>query len=142
MLRISPEIIIDESEIQETFIRSSGPGGQNVNKVASAVQLRFDVNNSPSLPEEVKERLTKLAGNRITRDGILIIKAVQHRTQEQNRGAAIERLIELIKKAAEKPKPRLGTKPSTGSIEQRLSDKKHQGEKKRLRRPARDDNEE
>ncbi|MCJ7624284.1 MAG: aminoacyl-tRNA hydrolase [Anaerolineaceae bacterium] len=139
MIRITPEIYIDESEIHETFIRSSGPGGQNVNKVASAVQLRFDVTNSTSLPDEVKERLTRLSGSRITSEGVLIIKADQHRTQEQNRDAAIGRLIELIRKAAEKPKTRKKTRPTTAAKERRLKEKKQRGKTKLLRRPSQDD---
>jgi ribosome-associated protein len=139
MIRISPDIFIDESELHETFVRSSGPGGQNVNKVASAVHLRFDVTNSSSLPQDVKERLIKLSGSRITTEGVLIIKSDQHRTQEQNRDAAIGRLSELIRKAAKKPKTRKKTKPTTAAKERRLADKKQRGKIKRLRHPSQDD---
>ena len=107
MIQITPEITIRESEIQEEFIRASGPGGQNVNKVASAVQLRFDLVGSPSLPEDVKQRLMKLGGKRVNADGVLIIEAKRYRTQNKNRDNAITRLVVLIKKAAEQPKPRV-----------------------------------
>ena len=112
MIEISSSVRIEDSEIQYDFIRASGPGGQNVNKVASSVQLRFDVRNSPALEPDIKERLIKLAGSRMTDEGILIIEAKRYRTQEQNRFDAIQRLITLIQKALEKPKVRRATRPS------------------------------
>ena len=111
LIEVSSSVRIDESEIQLDFIRASGPGGQNVNKVASSVQLRFDIRNSPSLAPDVKERLIKLAGSRVTEDGILIIEAKRYRTQDQNRFDANQRLISLIQKALEKPKVRRATRP-------------------------------
>jgi ribosome-associated protein len=136
MIEITPTLKIDDSEIQLDFIRASGPGGQNVNKVASSVQLRFDVRNSPSLDPDVKERLIKLAGSRMTDEGILIIEAKRHRTQEQNRLDAIQRLITLIQKALEKPKIRRATRPSLTARAARVGDKKKHGEIKRTRRPV------
>jgi ribosome-associated protein len=134
MIEVTPSVKIDESEIQLDFIRSSGPGGQNVNKVASSVQLRFDVRNSPSLDPDVKERLIKLAGSRMTEDSVLIIEAKRYRTQEQNRFDAIQRLITLIQKALEKPKVRKATRPSVTAKAARVGDKKKHGEIKRIRR--------
>jgi ribosome-associated protein len=133
MIQITPNIAISESEIQEDFIRSSGPGGQNVNKVASAVQLRFNVTRSPSLPEDVKQRLWKLAGTRVNADGILIIEARRYRTQSRNRDDAMDRLVSLIKRATESPKRRIKTKPTRASRERRLDAKRRRGEIKRLR---------
>lgn len=133
MIQITDTIAIDESNIQEEFIRASGPGGQNVNKVSSAVQLRFDVRNS-SLPSDVRERLIRLAGKRMTEDRILIIEARRFRTQERNRQDALERLVELIRKAAEKPKPRHKTKPPVASKQHRLEDKRHRSKIKKMRR--------
>ena len=134
MIYITRNIKIDEGEIQQEFIRSSGPGGQNVNKVATAVQLRFDVVDSPSLPDDVRSRLIRLAGRRISEDGILIMDARRFRTQERNRKDAIGRLVELIRKAAEKPKPRLKTRPTLTSKRRRLQAKRRRSEIKRMRR--------
>ena len=134
MLEITPDLFLDERELTFEFIRASGPGGQNVNKVATAVQLRFDVARSASLPEAVKSRLMKLAGRRMTGDGVLLIEAKRYRSQEQNRFDALERFRELVRKAAEKPKPRRKTKPTKTSKEERLKGKKKRGELKRLRK--------
>lgn len=136
MIFITPTISIDDSEIQLHFVRASGPGGQNVNKVATAVQLRFDVGNSPSLPGDVRTRLIRLAGKRITQDGILLIEARQFRTQERNREDAISRLVELIRQATQKPKPRKRTKPSLAAKERRIESKKLRGKAKKMRRAA------
>ena len=116
MIRITPTISIKEREIQEDFIRASGPGGQNVNKVATAVQLRFNIPESTSLPDDVKNRLAVLAKNRITENGILVIEAKRLRTQRQNRRDAVDRFVELVRKATMKPKKRRPTKPSAASI--------------------------
>jgi ribosome-associated protein len=132
MLEITSSLRIDERELQLEFVRASGPGGQNVNKVATAVQLRFDVHAS-SLPEEIKNRLTSIAGKRITNEGVLVIEARKFRTQEQNRDDAIERFVELVRKAAVKPKPRRRTKPTHASKEKRLRAKKERGEIKKIR---------
>jgi ribosome-associated protein len=134
MIRITPSISIGERELEEQFIRSSGPGGQNVNKLASAVQLRFDVRRSPSLPDDVRTRLERLAGKRLTRDGVLVINAQRHRTQERNRDDARDRLVDLIRRAAVTPVPRRATKPTTGARERRLQSKKHRATIKGLRR--------
>ena len=132
MIQITSSFSIDENELQFAFVRASGPGGQNVNKVATAVQLRFDVGSS-SLPEEVKERLKRIAGNRITSAGELLIEAKKFRTQEQNREDAIERFTELVRRAFEKPKKRTKTKPTAASKEKRLQHKKQRGEVKKIR---------
>ena len=133
MIQITPTIAIDEAEIQETFVRASGPGGQNVNKVATAVQLRFDVRHSPSLPDHVRARLMRLAGRRLTGEGVLIIEARRLRTQEANRQDAMERLVRLIRRAAERPKPRHRTKRTVASKERRLDAKRRRGQRKRTR---------
>jgi ribosome-associated protein len=136
MIEITPSLRIDEKEIEVAFVRSPGPGGQNVNKVSSAVQLRFNVQESPSLPEEVKKRLVRLAGKRMNSNGILIIEARQYRSQEQNRQAAQERLTRLIRQALEQPKPRHKTRPTRASVTRRLESKRRRGEIKRLRRDS------
>lgn len=136
MIHITPTIAIDESEIKEEFIRSSGPGGQNVNKVSTAVQLRFNVAASPSLPDDIRKRLVHLAGRRITEDGILIIHARRFRTQERNRQDAFDRLVTLIRKASERPKIRHKTRPTLESKQRRLEAKRHRSEAKSMRRPV------
>ncbi|MEZ5787614.1 MAG: alternative ribosome rescue aminoacyl-tRNA hydrolase ArfB [Xanthobacteraceae bacterium] len=133
MIRITDTIALGEDEISERFLRAAGPGGQNVNKVATAVQLRFDVKRSPALPEDVRARLTRLAGRRLTRDGVLVITAQRHRTQERNRTDAMERLIELVRAAAVRPVPRRPTRPTAGSRERRLATKKRRAGVKSLR---------
>lgn len=133
MIEITTSIHIDERELQFDFVRASGPGGQNVNKVASAVQLRFDVLNSACLPADVKMRLLKLGGKRMTDAGILVIEAKRYRTQEQNKEDALGRFSELARKACEKPKPRRKTKPTRAAKEKRLKGKKIRGEIKKAR---------
>jgi ribosome-associated protein len=136
MISITPQIHLDEGEISFQFILASGPGGQNVNKVATTVQLRFDAVHSHSLPGDVRERLVKLAGNRLTKKGELLITAKRFRSQERNRQDAIERLITLLQKAAEKPTQRRRTKPSSAAKQRRLDEKRHRGERKQARRPV------
>jgi ribosome-associated protein len=133
MIRIDGRISIDERELEESFIRASGPGGQNVNKLSTAVQLRFDARRSPSLPDDVRARLERLAGKRLTREGVIVITAQRHRTQERNRQDALDRLVELIQAAAVRPVPRRPTKPTRGSRERRLESKKRRSSIKGLR---------
>jgi ribosome-associated protein len=135
MIRVTPTIALDESEIVERFIRASGPGGQNVNKVASAVQLRFDVDASPALDSETRSRLKRLAGRRLNLAGVIVITAERFRTRERNRDDALARLVELIGKAAVRPKPRRPTRTPAGSRAKRRETKARRGQLKRLRRP-------
>jgi ribosome-associated protein len=132
-IRITDTIALDEREIEESFVRASGPGGQNVNKLATAVQLRFDVRHSPSLPEDVRARLERLAGRRLTQDGVLVLTAQRYRTQQRNRQDALERLAALIERAARPPTPRRATRPSMAAKRRRLESKKLRGLTKRLR---------
>jgi len=134
MVKITSSIQINDEEIELNFIRSPGPGGQNVNKVSSAVQLRFNVQSSASIPQDVKQRLIKLAGKRLSSEGVLIIEARQYRSQERNRQAAMERLEKLIQQACQPPRPRHKTRPSRAAILRRLETKRKRGEIKRMRR--------
>jgi ribosome-associated protein len=133
MTQASPHVSIDEREIEERFIRASGPGGQNVNKLSTAVQLRFDVRRSPSLAGDVRARLERIAGRQLTKDGVLVITAQRHRTQDMNRKDARARLFDLIRRAAVVPKKRRATKPSPGSRQRRIEQKVRRGAIKKLR---------
>jgi ribosome-associated protein len=133
MIRVTDHISLDEREIDESFVRASGPGGQNVNKVSSAVQLKFDVRRSPSLPNDVALRLMKLAGRRMTQEGVIVITAQRFRSQDQNRQDALDRLVELIRQAAVRPTPRRKTKPTLASKKRRLEGKSRRSQVKSLR---------
>ena len=132
--RVTGSLAIDPDEIQESFVRAAGPGGQHVNTTSTAVQLRFDVRRSPSLPDDVRHRLERLAGRRLTRDGVLVLVAQGHRSQLRNREEALARLIELIREATHKPAPRVKTKVSRAAKKRRVDDKKRHGTVKSLRR--------
>jgi ribosome-associated protein len=133
-IRVTGSLTLDPSEIEESFVRAAGPGGQHVNKTSSAVQLRFDVRRSPSLPDEVRRRLEKLAGSRLTNDGVLVLMAQGHRSQKRNREEALERLVELVREAAHRPTPRVKTRVSKSAKRRRVDDKKRHGTVKSLRR--------
>jgi ribosome-associated protein len=133
-IRITDDISIDEREIEESFVRSSGPGGQNVNKLSTAVQLRFDVRGSPALPNDVAIRLMRLAGKRMTKDGVLVLVAQKHRTQERNRADAMERFVALVQEAAVPPVKRVPTRPSKAAKQKRFQDKKRRADIKVMRR--------
>jgi ribosome-associated protein len=133
MIPVTSDIILNDNELRFSFIHASGPGGQHINKVATAVQLRFNITNSPALPEDIKSRLITLGGKRITGDGELIITARRFRTQERNKQDAIKRLTSLVRKASTKPKPRYKATPTKASIEKRLKTKQHRKEVKQRR---------
>lgn len=138
MLRITHAIAIDDKDLEISFVRASGPGGQNVNKLATAAQLRFDTARA-TLPPDMQERLVRLAGQRMTKDGVIVIHAQRYRTQERNRQDAIDRLVELLRDAAVRPTPRRATRPTLGSKKRRLEGKKRRGDVKALRGPRIDD---
>ena len=140
LIPINCHLFLDDGEIEESFVRASGPGGQNVNKVSSAVQLRFDLSGSRPLPEDVRERLARLAGRRLTRDGVIVITAQRYRTQERNRQDALDRLVALVRRAAEPPTPRRPTRPSRAAKERRLQAKARRAAVKQQRRIAPDNN--
>jgi ribosome-associated protein len=142
VIQITDQITIDEGELEEKFVRSSGPGGQNVNKVSTAVQLRFHVMNSTSLPNAIKDRLIVLAGSKMTEEGVLVIDARNHRTQSQNRKEARERFVELLREAAKEPTRRKKTQPSRAIREKRLEEKRRRGELKQTRRSVKPGEEE
>jgi len=139
MIQITRSIFLDERELEESFVRASGPGGQNVNKVSTAVELRWNVAESPALPEPVRTRLMKLAGRRLTLEGVLIIQADQFRSQDRNRADALDRLIQLVREAAIAPIPRRPTRPTLGSKKRRLESKGKRGDLKKLRSSKSDD---
>ncbi len=136
MIYINSTVQLNDDELEFSFVRSPGPGGQNVNKVSTAVELRFNLKDSPSIPPDIKQRLSRLVGKRLTSDGVLLIEARQYRSQEHNRQAAIDRLVKLIQQASLPPKPRHRTRPTRASIKRRLETKRKHGETKRLRQDA------
>jgi len=139
MIHVTPTISIDESELTFEFVRSSGPGGQNVNKVSTTVQLRFDAAHSPAIPPAVFERLRAVAGRRMTKDGVVVIRAGRYRTQEGNRQDALARLVDLVARASKPPRQRRKTRPTRASRERRLDEKRRRGDAKRRRSPVRGD---
>jgi ribosome-associated protein len=135
MIQVTPSVAVQESELEERFVRASGPGGQNVNKVATAVELRFDAARSPALSDEVRDRLRTIAGTRMTADGVILIDARRHRTQSQNREDARDRLADMIRRALVRPRRRRKTRPTKGSVQKRIESKKHRAQTKRGRGP-------